>query len=60
MKTLLELERIATTNGNRTPPPPRAEPRKIRRGWRAGEQLRFKKRADVGADIEVNQKRKRF
>lgn len=58
MKTLLELERIATTNGNRTPPAS-PEPRRKRRR-REREQLRNLKRAAVGADIDVNQKRKDF
>ncbi len=58
MKLLLELERIATTNGNRKPPS-RAAPRRERRR-REREQLRQMKRTADGSNIEVNQKRKRF
>lgn len=55
MKTLVELETIATPYGNRTSPPIAAEPRKVRRGWREREQLRSWKRADVDATNYSNQ-----
>lgn len=57
MKTLLELERIASTQGNRTPPP-RKTPRRERRK-REREQIRQMKRKDLsastadGLDIQI-------
>ena len=57
MKLLLELERIATTNGNRTPPR-RPEPRKVRRLRREREQLRQMKRTADGSNIQINQRGK--
>ena len=58
MNSLLELQRLATTSGNRIPPP-LPEPRRERR-QREREQLRQMKRTADGSNIEVNQKRKRF
>ena len=58
MKTLLELERIATTVQHRIPPP-RAAPRRERRRLER-EQLRQMKRTAVGSDIQSNKRRKDF
>ena len=58
MKTLLELERIATTQGNRIPPP-RKTPRRERRA-REREQLRQMKRTADGSNIQSNKRRKDF
>ena len=55
MKILLELERIAITNGSRTPPP-RAAPRRERRK-REREQLRQMKRTADGLDTIQDIKR---
>lgn len=64
MKALLELERIVTTQGYRTPPP-RAAPRRERRRLER-EQLRQMKRKDLsastadGSDIQSSKRRKDF
>ncbi|MDJ0593073.1 MAG: hypothetical protein QNJ72_24325 [Pleurocapsa sp. MO_226.B13] len=58
MKTLLELERIATTVRHSLPPP-RKTPRRERRA-REREQLRQMKRTAVGSDIQSNKRRKDF
>ncbi len=58
MKTLLELERIVTSQGNRIPPP-RSEPRRERRSH-LREQLRQMKRTADGSDIQSNKRRKDF
>jgi hypothetical protein len=56
MEALSELKRIATTNGNQTPPP-RAAPRRERRR-REREQLRQMKRAADGSNINVSKRGK--
>ena len=56
MKTLLELERIATIQGSRTPPP-RAAPRRERRR-REREQRRLAVRTSDGSDIQASKRGK--
>ena len=56
MKTLLELERIATTVSNSLPPPKR-EPRRERRR-RDRDRQRQMKRTAVGSDIQVSKRGK--
>lgn len=56
MKTLLELQRIATHSGKRTPMTP-IEPRKERRR-REREQRRFMKRTADGSNIQSSKRGK--
>ncbi len=56
-KTLIKLERIATTNGNRKPPAIQKEPRNVRRKHER-EQLRNLKRTDLSADIDTSKRGK--
>ena len=59
MKTLLELQRLATTNGKQTPITP-IEPRRERRR-REREQRRLMKRtADGSSNIQSSTRRKDF
>ena len=58
MKTLLEIERIATTFRHSLPLPKR-EPRRERRR-REREQIRQIKQTAVGSDIQNNKRRKDF